>query len=190
MNKNKSAKVVIITLSIVVPGLVAFLLFSPFKISAEYTWVKDLPAANAFINTTTAVFLLMGRYFAREGEIIWHKFFMSMALALGVLFLLSYVTYHATSESAKFGDINRNGILESAEEVRIGIYRYLYLVVLLSHILLSIVVVPFVLTAFYHGMAGNIEKHLKTVRYTWPIWMYVSVTGVLVYFLARPYYPV
>ena len=189
MNKNTSARTIIVILSIAVPGLVALLLFSPAKVTADYAWVKDLPAANAFINTTTAVFLFMGRYFARQGEIIWHKTFMSMALALGVLFLLSYVSYHATSESAIFGDANRNGKLEHIEELQIGLVRYFYLIVLLSHILLSIVVVPFVLTAFYHGLAGNIDKHLRTVRYTWPIWMYVSITGVMVYFMARPYYP-
>ncbi len=189
MKKNNVARIVIIGLSIVVPGLVAILLFSPYKITADYAWVKDLPATNAFINSITAAFLFMGRYFARQGEIIWHKTFMSMALALGVLFLLSYVTYHATSESVIFGDENRNGTLEPIESLKIGIIRYFYLAVLLSHILLSIMVVPFVLTAFYHGLAGNIEKHLKTVRYTWPIWVYVSMTGVMVYLMARPYYP-
>lgn len=114
---------------------------------------------------------------------------MSMALGLGIMFLLSYVLYHATCESAIFGDTNVNGVLERGEEIRIGNLRYFYLGVLLSHILMSVVVVPLVLMAFYYAIAGKIENHLKIVKYTWPIWMFVSLSGVLVYFMASPYYP-
>jgi putative membrane protein len=189
MNKNTSAALIIGTLSLAIPGLVAILAFSPVKITADYVWVKDLPAANAFINSTTAIFLLMGRYYARQQEIMWHKAFMSMALALGTLFLLSYVVYHASSPSAIYGDTNLNGVLDREEGIRIGNLRYFYLALLLSHIGMSVVVVPLVLSAFYYALAGKIEKHLKVVKYTWPIWMFVSVTGVLVYFMVSPYYP-
>ncbi|MFY0625162.1 MAG: DUF420 domain-containing protein [Reichenbachiella sp.] len=189
MKKNKVAILVIVLLSILVPSLVAVLIFSPFKIDSDLVWLKDIPAANAFINTTTAIFLVMGRYYARLGEVIWHKTFMSMALSLGILFLLAYSVYHATSDSAIYGDTNLNGTLERGEEIRIGNLRYFYLGVLLSHILMSIVVVPFVLMAFYFAIAGKIDSHLKTVKYTWPIWMFVSISGVLVYFMASPYYP-
>lgn len=189
MNKNTTAAVIIGLLSIAVPSLVALLLFSPIKITADYVWVRDLPAANAFINSTTAIFLIIGRYYARQQEVLWHKAFMSMALGLGILFLLSYVVYHSTSTSAIFGDTDLNGVLDPEEAIRIGHVRTFYLVLLLAHIAFSVVVVPLVLTAFYFALAGKIDKHLKIVKYTWPIWMFVSVTGVIVYFMASPYYP-
>ena len=190
MNKNKTAVIVIVTLSIVVPALVAILLFSPYKITAEYAWVKNLPTVNAIINTLTAVLLLAGRYFAQQQDIKWHRAIMSSALALGTLFLLSYVVYHASSESAVYGDTNLNGILEVGEKESIGILRPLYLITLLGHIGLSVVVVPLVLSAFYFALAGKIDRHLKVVKYTWPVWMIVSVSGVIVYFMVSPYYPV
>jgi len=190
MKNSTVALLVIVGLSVLVPVLVIVLLYSPVKISADYVWLKDIPAFNAFINSLTIIFLLMGKYFIRQGEKLWHKAFMSFALSLGVVFLLSYVLYHATSDSAVYGDTNLNGILEHGEKVRIGNLRYFYLTVLLSHISFSIIVVPFVLTAFYHAIAGNFERHLKVVKYTWPMWMFVSITGVLIYFLASSYYPI
>ena len=90
--------------------------------------------------------------------------------------------------STKFGDINQNGILEASELAAIGVWRYIYLGVLLSHILLAIVVVPFVLLALYHALTKKFEKHKKVTRFAFPIWLYVSVTGVLVYLMISPYY--
>ncbi|MEO9966355.1 MAG: DUF420 domain-containing protein [Reichenbachiella sp.] len=189
MKDSKVAIVVIALLSVAIPGLIGVFLYSPSKISLDYLWLKDIPAFNALVNSLTAIFLLMGKRYARQGEILWHKFFMSFALTLGIIFVLAYSLYHSTSASAMFGDANLNGILEHGEEVRIGNLRYFYFAVLLSHIGMSFVVIPFVLFAFYFAIVGNIEKHKNTVKYTWPIWMYVSVTGVLVYFMASPYYP-
>lgn len=189
MKSNTSILVVIILLSVLVPSLIGVFLFSSYKLDIDYLWLKDIPAFNALINSLTAIFLLMGKRYARQGEILWHKFFMSFALTLGVIFVVAYSLYHSTSTSAVFGDSNLNGVLDHAEEARIGNIRYFYFAVLLSHIACSFVVIPFVLFAFYYALTDNIEKHKRTVRFTWPIWFYVSVTGVLVYFLASPYYP-
>ncbi len=189
MRDNKVTLLVIALLSVGVPGLIGVFLFSPYKISADYIWLKDIPAFNAFVNSLTATFLLMGKRYAEQGEIMCHKFFMSFALSLGIIFVLAYSVYHSTSDSAIFGDANLNGVLEFGEKIRIGNLRYFYLTVLLSHIGMSFVVIPFVLFAFYYAIAGRFERHKSTVKYTWPIWMFVSVTGVLVYFLASPYYP-
>jgi len=190
MKNSTVALLVIIGLSILVPVLIIVILYSPFKISSDHIWLKDLPAFNAFINSLTVIFLLMGKYFIRQGEKLWHKAFMSFALSLGVVFLISYLLYHSTNPSAIYGDTNLNGVLEHGEEIRIGNLRYFYLTLLFTHIGFSIFVVPFVLTAFYHALSGNFERHLKVVRYTWPMWMFVSSTGVLVYFMASPYYPI
>lgn len=189
MKDSKLALIVIILLSVGVPALIGVFLFSPYKISAEYVWLKDIPAFNAFVNTLTAIFLVMGKMYARQGEVMWHKFFMSFALTLGIIFVVAYSLYHSTSPSAVFGDANLNGVLEHGEEIRSGNLRYFYLTILFSHIVTSFVVIPFVLFAFYYAIAGQIEKHKNTVKYTWPIWMFVSVTGVFVYLMASPYYP-
>lgn len=189
MKGKTLATVVILVLSITIPTLIGLFLFSPYKITLDYLWLKDIPAFNAFINSLTAIFLIMGKRYARQGEILWHKFFMSFALFLGIIFVCAYSLYHASSPSAVFGDTNLNGVLEHGEEMRIGNLRYFYLTILLSHISMSFIVVPLVLTAFYFALAEDIATHVKVVKYTWPVWMYVSVTGVIVYFLASPYYP-
>ena len=113
---------------------------------------------------------------------------MSSAFFLGVLFLVSYLLYHSTSDSTVFGDINSNGMLDDYEAEQVGSMRMIYLFILLSHIFFAVLVVPFVLFAFYFALTDRIEKHRKTVRFTLPLWLYVSVTGVLVYLMIRPYY--
>ncbi|MFY0654134.1 MAG: DUF420 domain-containing protein [Cyclobacteriaceae bacterium] len=188
MKSKKKALIIIIIVSILVPSLVAVLLFSPYKISSDADWIRELPSFNAFINGLTAAFLLMARYFIRIDERLWHKWFMELCFVLGAIFLISYIIYHSNVPSVSFGDINGNGELEKTELLKAGNIRYVYLGILLSHIGLSIVVVPFVLLAFYYALSEDYIKHLKIVKYTWPIWFYVSVSGVLVYFMISPYY--
>ena len=117
-----------------------------------------------------------------------HRSFMFASLILGVFFLISYVLYHSSVESVKFGDINHDGMVSDAELLKVGTSRVIYLVILASHILLSILVVPFVLFAFYYALSDQIERHKKMVKYTYPVWLYVSITGVVVYFMIKPYY--
>ncbi|MCV9387657.1 DUF420 domain-containing protein [Reichenbachiella ulvae] len=188
MNSKKTAMITVATLSVVVPALVAVLIYSPYKIPADMLWLKDIPAFNAIINSITAVLLIVGGIFAKRGVIKWHKVSMFSALVLGVCFLVAYVLYHSTMESVIFGDIDGNGVLDEAEAAAVGSMRSVYLTVLLSHILMSAAVVPFVLLAFYFALAKEFDRHVKIVKFTWPVWLYVSVTGVLVYILASPYY--
>lgn len=124
----------------------------------------------------------------KNGNIKLHRTFMFASFFLGVLFLLSYVLYHSSVESVKFGDINFDGELSEEEIAKAGTSRTIYLVILASHILLSILVVPFVLFAFYYALTNQIERHKKIVKFTYPVWLYVSITGVVVYFLIKPYY--
>ncbi|WP_109832294.1 DUF420 domain-containing protein [Reichenbachiella versicolor] len=188
MTDTRKAGIIITILSIVVPALVAILLFTPFKLETDYEWIRSLPKVNAILNGTTAILLILGGWFAKTGNISLHKLMMSLSLLLGTLFLLSYVTYHGSVQSVRFGDVNGDYVVDDLEQAAIGSLRIVYLIILLSHIALSIVVVPFVLRAFYFALAGDFKKHVKTVKYTWPIWLYVSVTGVMVYVLASPYY--
>ncbi len=175
-------------LSVVIPLAVAALLFSPSKLQLEGGWVYYLPHMNGMINTATSLALIAGLVFIKQKKIKYHKSAMLIAFVLGALFLVSYVVYHASAESTVFGDINGNGILDEAEASQLGNSRVIYLVILISHIILAAVVVPFVLLALYFALTDKVSSHKKIVRYAYPIWLYVSVTGVVVYLMISPYY--
>ena len=96
--------------------------------------------------------------------------------------------YHSSVDSVKFGDLDHDGMLSAEESLQVGNTRLIYLLVLASHILLSIVEVPLVLFAFYYSLNNQIDRHKKIVRFTFPIWLYVSITGVIVYLMVKPYY--
>ena len=107
---------------------------------------------------------------------------------LGFIFLVSYITYHASVPSTVYGDLDGDRVLSEAEKLSVGGWRTFYLVVLLSHILIAIVGLPLVLLAAYFGLTDKRASHRKIVRFTYPVWMYIAITGVLVYFLISPYY--
>lgn len=178
----------IYVLSVVVPLVVAILIIGPWKLSGEMDWVKYLPGLNAFINSTTVLILLFALYAIKRKQISIHRNLMMSALVLGFVFLISYIIYHASVDSVKFGDVDGDGTLSANELTTVGGTRLLYLFFLASHIILSIVVVPFVLFAFYYSLTGKIEKHKRIVKLTFPIWLYVSATGVLVYLMINSYY--
>jgi len=186
--KNNKPLFIILIVSAVVVGLVAVLLFSSSKIPVDAPWIKFLPTLHAILNGTTACLLIAALVSAKQGKITLHKSLVTICFTLGAIFLLSYITYHATQSSTIFGDLDGNGILEETESLIVGGWRTLYVILLLSHIGLSILVVPFVLLAFYYALSHNIASHKKIVKYTWPIWFYVSVSGVLVYLMINPYY--
>lgn len=160
-------------LSIAIPVAVAVMLGIRQKVDLG-AWTSYLPHVNAVINSVTSVLLLMGLYFIRHKNVLAHRRTMLMAFALGSVFLVCYILYHITHESTSFGGQ--------------GWVRPVYYFLLVSHIVLSIVVVWFVLRAVYFALSGQIARHKQTVKYAFPIWLYVSTTGVIVYFLIRPYY--
>lgn len=158
-----------------VPALVAFLLFADFGGRTLVGDVSFLPAMNAGINSTVSVLLVLALVFVRKGNIQAHKTSMVLALILSTFFLVSYVVYHYANADVKYGGE--------------GAMKVLYLIILFSHILLSIAVVPLALFAVYRGLSGQIAQHKKVVRWAWPIWLYVSVTGVIVYLFAHVFNP-
>ena len=164
---------IISVLSIVVPVAIAVMLGIRQKIDLG-SWTDYLPHVNCVINSITSVLLLMGLYFIRRKDVVAHRRTMLTAFTFGAVFLVTYILYHLTHESTPFGGQ--------------GWVRPVYYFLLVSHIVLSIVVVSFVLRAVYFALSGQISRHKKTVKYTFPIWLYVSITGVVVYFLIRPYY--
>lgn len=187
--ENESRNMVIIwVLSILIPVLVALLMFLPTRGGENASWVYALPHLNSILNSITVVILISGFLFIKRGHVNYHKTCMSVAFALGTLFLISYLIYHSFAPSTVYGDLNGDGQLDVAERTSLGSMRTVYLVVLLSHILLAIAVVPFVLLTFYYALTSRIERHKKIVKFTLPIWLYVSVSGVLVYLMISPYY--
>lgn len=180
--------IIIGVLSVVVPLLVAFLLFTPQKLDIGKDWVAFLPHLNGVVNTATSISLLMGFVFIKRQQITYHKVAMLISFFLGIIFLVSYVIYHSAADSTLYGDANGDKVLDASEAMQIGVWRIIYLVILISHIILAAIVVPFVLLALFFALSNKIERHKKVVRYTFPIWLYVSITGVIVYLLISPYY--
>lgn len=173
-------------ISLVVPVLVAFLFFFDGKLSLG-EFVYQLPHFHGVLNSLTAVVLILGLAFVKNGNVDWHRRSMTSAVCMGGIFLVSYVTYHGSVDSVMYGDLNHDRSLSDPEKVLVP-YRWLYLIVLFSHIFISVFTLPFVLIAFVYALRKNFEKHKKFVRWAYPMWLYVSVTGVAVYLMMRPYY--
>ena len=185
---NKVYLRIIYSISLFIPVIVAFLILSPAKSSLIGDWVRVLPKLHAGINSLTVLTLMAALIAIKRGNVVIHRSFMFASLFLGLLFLISYILYHSSVDSVKFGDANYDGLVSEAELEEAGNSRLFYLIILASHILLSILVVPFVLFAFYYALTDQIVRHRKMVKYTFPVWLYVSITGVIVYFMIRPYY--
>ena len=148
-----------------------------------------LPLLNATINGTCSLLLVASLYFIKRKNIQAHKKINITAFFLSAIFLVSYILYHYFSEEVKYGDMNHDGIVDAGELAAAGGIRTFYLIILLTHILCASLILPFILMSFYRGLNMQVEKHKKIVRWTFPIWLYVTVTGVIVYLLISPYYP-
>ncbi|AUC74261.1 DUF420 domain-containing protein [Olleya sp. Bg11-27] len=165
----------IVVLSILIPIAVAVLFnvkLKDFGFNVEP--LTFLPPIYAGINALTAVLLVLAFLAIKNKNIVLHKKLMSTAIGCSVIFLLMYVAYHMTSDSTKFGGE--------------GVIRTVYFVILITHIALSIVVIPFVLITYVRAITNSIERHKKIARITFPLWLYVAVTGVIVYLMISPYY--
>lgn len=160
----------IVILSIAIPLVVAILF--GVKIDAELPIF--LPPIYATINGFTALFLIAAVFAVKNKKVKLHEKLMKTAIVFSVLFLVMYVAYHMTSDSTKYEGT--------------GIFRTMYFVILISHIVLSIAVIPFVLITFVRAITNNIELHKKIARITFPLWLYVAITGVIVYLMISPYY--
>lgn len=188
LSDNKSYLRIIYLVSALIPAVVAFLILFPTKLSFAGDWIRMLPAVHAGINSITVIILIAALIAIINGKVSLHRACMMTALFMGVLFLVSYIIYHSSVESVKFGDLNHDGIVDVNELATLGSNRLIYLILLASHIVLSILVVPFVLLAFYYALTDQLTKHRRMVHFTYPVWMYVSVTGVIIYFMIKPYY--
>jgi len=147
-----------------------------------------LPKLNAILNGTCSILLLVSLYFIKQKNITAHKRINIVAFILSSLFLVSYILFHYLTPETRYGDINGDGILSPSELAAAGSMRTLYFCVLVPHIILAAVVLPLILLSFYRGLQMQVEKHKKIVRWAFPIWLYVTVTGVIVYIMISPYY--
>jgi putative membrane protein len=179
----------IVVVSVLIPIVVAVLLYLPEEYRPKNLEVRSFPHINAVLNTLTSFCLVAGFIFIKNKNIKTHRFLMMTAFVLSSVFLVLYVVYHSSPHaSVKFGDVNGDKILDEAELVAVGMIRSIYLFVLITHIILAAVVVPFVLFSIYFALTKQIAKHKRLVKWTFPIWLYVAVTGVIVYLMISPYY--
>jgi putative membrane protein len=151
-------------------------------------FVPFLPMLNAVLNASCTVILLISYYFIRRKKVKIHRRLNLTAVALSTVFLLSYVTFHSFGVETRYGDLNHDGFVDATEKTQAGILRPVYLTLLSSHILLAAIVLPLVLLSLYRGLTNQVISHRKITRWSFPIWLYVTVSGVLVYLLISPYY--
>lgn len=165
----------IVALSVIIPIAVAGLFLIKLKdLGINVEPLTFLPPIYASINGLTAIVLILAVLAIKKGNRKIHERLMTLAIALSLVFLLMYIAYHLTSDSTSFGGE--------------GAIKYLYYFILITHILLSIAVIPFVLITYVRAVTNNIERHKKIAKITFPLWLYVAITGVIVYLMISPYY--
>jgi putative membrane protein len=168
--RKEPYKKLIIAVSIVIPVVVAVL----FGVKVPGYDLSFLPPIYASINGVTAVLLVAAVIAIKNGNRKLHERFMKTCILLSILFLVMYVLYHMTSDSTPFGGE--------------GAIRYVYFSILISHILLSVIIIPMVLFTYVRAWSGDFERHRALAKFTFPLWLYVAVTGVVVYLMISPYY--
>lgn len=171
LEKKDPYKRLIIVLSVLIPLAVAILFGMPKIKGYDFSF---LPPIYASINGLTAILLVTAVIAIKNGKRLLHERVMKICVFLSASFLVMYIVYHITSESTSFGGQ--------------GAIRFIYLFILITHILLSIIVIPFVLFTYVRALTGNFERHRALAKFTFPIWLYVAATGVIVYLMISPYY--
>jgi len=196
MNNNGNPQVekkfnaFIVVISIAIPLIVAALFsvrLKDYGIAVEP--LSFLPPIYATINGITAIILVCGVMAIRRGNRELHRKLMTSAIVCSVLFLIMYVAYHMTAESTVFADTNHDGVRSEAEKAAVGIpLVFTYTIILISHIFLSIGIIPLVLVTYVRALAERFDRHRKIAKIAYPLWLYVAVTGVIVYLMISPYY--
>ena len=170
MTASRKHKIIIRLLSVIIPLAVAVL----FRVKIDVALPVFLPPVYAAINAATACVLIAGFWAITRGKKKLHERLMTTAIALSVVFLILYIAYHMTSDSTSFGGE--------------GLLKYIYYFILITHIVLSIIVIPLVLITFSRALLQDFESHKKIARFAFPLWLYVAISGVLVYIMIAPYY--
>ncbi|MBC7865810.1 MAG: DUF420 domain-containing protein [Bacteroidia bacterium] len=185
---DKKAKIITAILSVIVFGVVALLGSGAIPKPTPPAIVFSFPKCIAIINATCSLVLIASFISIKNKKISLHKFFNYTAMALSAVFLVLYIATHFFIPDTRFGDTDHNGVLDEVEKIAAGGGRYVYYVILLTHIFLAAIVLPLVLMSFHYGRTNSIVKHRKLTRYSFPIWLYVTITGVVVYLMIQPFY--
>ena len=151
-------------------------------------FIYKLPLVNAMLNGSCSLLLIASLWAIKNKNIQLHKKLNLTAFLFSALFLLSYVTAHYFIPDTIYGDVNHNHILDADELASVSSIRPVYIGILLSHIFLAVIVLPLILLSFYYGLKDDRVKHKKLTRFSYPIWLYVTITGVVVYAFIAPYY--
>lgn len=179
----------IIAVSIAIPLVVAVLFTVKLKdLGVNVEPLTFLPPIYAAINGVTAIVLVTAVMAVRRGNRKLHENLMKFAIGLSLAFLVMYIAYHMTTENTRFGDLNHDGQMSAEEIASAGSLRLVYFFILITHIALSIAIIPMVLVTYVRALAERFDRHRKLGKITYPIWLYVAVTGVVVYFMISPYY--
>ena len=190
LQKNdRKAKTLIIIVSVVVFAAVTVL--GKYNLAGKIELPFDehiFATANAIMNATVVFLLLAGLFTVKNKNFEAHKKIMLVAMTLSVLFLVSYIGHHLFAGETAYGETDGIKGLSDAEQAAVGSMRTLYLVILLTHIPLAGLALPFILMAAYRALIGEYDKHKKLVRYVCPVWFYVAITGVIIYLMIKPYY--
>lgn len=186
---DKSIKVVIWITTVVICLAVTVLQMHIFPVPDTIpSFIFTLPLVNAILNGTCSVLLIFSLLAIKRRNIPLHRKLNLTAFLLSSLFLVLYVTAHYFIPDTKYGDVDHNGIIDAAESIAVAHIKPVYLIILLSHIFLAVIVLPLVLLSFYYGLTDQREKHKKLTRFSYPVWLYVTITGVVVYLMISPYY--
>lgn len=184
---DRIANILIISVSLIVFLAVTALAKIKVEVNVPFD-VHVFALINASLNTLVSVLLLAALWAVKKRNYEWHKKLMLFAIILSILFLLSYIAHHLLTDATKFGDVNRDNIISDEEKALAGNWRIFYYLLLLTHIPLAGIILPFILFTAYRALTGEYVKHKKLARYTWPIWFYVAVSGVVIYLMIQPYY--
>lgn len=189
LQNEKAVKRVIYGTAILICGLVVILQqkFLPHP-DVFPQFIYKLPMVNAILNGSCSILLIFSLLAIKKRNIALHKKLNLTAFVLSSLFLVCYVTAHYFIPDTKFGDVDHNGIMSAEESAAVSGIKPVYVIILLSHIFLAAIVLPFVLLSFYYGLTDQREKHKKITRISYPVWLYVTITGVVVYLMVSPYY--
>ena len=171
MAESKKYRPLVIAVSVLVPVVVAILFTVRIPDAEPLTF---LPPIYAGINALTSLLLIAALYFIKNGQRKIHEVLMKVCIGLSLIFLVMYIAYHMTTDPTPFGGE--------------GVIKYVYYFILISHILLSIIVIPLVLTSYTRAITSEFISHKKISKITFPVWLYVAVTGVIVYLMISPYY--
>jgi len=187
VKNDRKAKIFIWSVSIVV--FVAVAMLSKVKWNVDLGFNPHLFAsANAVINSIVTILLLAALVAVKKNFYLLHKRLMIAAIILSLMFLVSYICHHLFAGETKYGDINHDGVVSADEKTLAGSLRIVYYFILATHIPLAGIILPFILFTAYRSLIGEYERHKKLARITWPVWLYVAVSGVMVYLMISPYY--